>query len=67
MTQQYKVTATINGYVAARVFVDADSDAAAIDLAKMSIVSRFNKIRAEIDAEGADDSPPTDDNDLRCF
>lgn len=63
---QYQVTATIKGYRAALVFVDADSAADAIDSANMSIFARFDKIRAEVVGAGAEDVAPADD-DLRCY
>jgi hypothetical protein len=44
---QYKVTATFKGYIAAIIFNRADSAADAVRQAKLHIVARFDKIRAE--------------------
>lgn len=57
---QYQVTATIKGYIAAIVFVDAASAADAIDSAKMDISSRFDKIRAEVVGGNVEDFEPAD-------
>ena len=46
--EQYRVTATIKGFVVAIVFVRAESAAEAIESAKMGIAQRYDKIRAEL-------------------
>lgn len=53
--EQYQVTATYKGYVAAIVFVDAESAKAAIELAQMSIVQKHTSIRAAPVASWSDD------------
>ena len=63
---QYQVTATYKGYIAAIVFIEAESASEAIDSAKMSISSRFNKIRAQVVGDDAEDVAPAND-DLRCY
>ena len=54
--EQYQVTATIKGYVAAIVFVRANSAAEAIESAEMGMVERHDKLRAElVRAQSEDD------------
>ena len=51
---QYQVTATYKGYVAAIVFVRAESVKAAIESAEIGMVARHDKIRAELVSDTAD-------------